>query len=48
MRKTSFSIGAALLFLAGSVGAADLEVEFPRKHYALIDSYCQDLSLINI
>ena len=42
MRKTSFSIGAALLFLAGSVGAADLEVELPRKHFALIDSYCLD------
>ena len=40
MRETSFSIGAALLFMAGSVGAAGLEVELPRKHFALIVSYC--------
>ncbi|MBL66824.1 MAG: hypothetical protein CMO74_00005 [Verrucomicrobiales bacterium] len=42
MRKISFSIGAALLLLAGSAVAADLVVELPKKHFALIDSYCLD------
>ena len=42
MRKLSFSIGTAFLWLAGFAGAADLEVELPKKHFALIDSYCLD------
>ena len=42
MRKLSFSIGAAFLWLASFSGAADLEVELPTKHFALIDSYCMD------
>ena len=42
MRKISFSIGAALLLLAGSAVAADLVVELPKKHFALIESYCLD------
>jgi len=42
MRKLSFSIGTAFLWLAGFAGAADLEVELPKKYFALIDSYCLD------
>ena len=42
MRKLSFSIGTAFLWLAGFAGAADLEVELPKKHFALIESYCLD------
>jgi len=42
MTKLSFSIGTAFLWLVGFAGAADLEVELPKKHFALIDSYCLD------
>ena len=42
MRKLSFSIGSALLWLAGFAVAADLEVELPKKHFVLLENYCLD------
>ena len=42
MRKLSLSTVTAFLGLVGFTGAADLEVELPKKHFALIDSYCLD------
>jgi len=42
MRKLSFSIGTAFLWLSGFAAAADLEVELPARHSALIESYCLD------
>ena len=42
MNHFSFSVGAILIWLAGFAGAAELEVELPKKHFALIDSYCLD------
>jgi hypothetical protein len=42
MSKLSFSMGAALLWLAGFAAAADLKVELPTKHFALLENYCLD------
>ena len=42
MNKLSFSMGAALLWLAGFAAAADLKVELPTKHFALLENYCLD------
>ena len=42
MNKLSFSMGAALLWLAGFAAAADLKVELPPKHFALLENYCLD------
>jgi len=42
MRQKSFSLGAALLLLAGAAGAAQFEVALSQKHFALIESYCLD------
>jgi len=42
MRNLSFSIGSALLWLAGFSVAADLEVELPKKHFVLLENYCLD------
>ena len=42
MRKLSFSIGTAFLWLSGFAAAADMEVELPARHSALIESYCLD------
>ena len=42
MRQKTFSLGAALLLLAGAAGAAQFEVALSQKHFALIDSYCLD------
>ncbi|MDP6736027.1 MAG: DUF1587 domain-containing protein, partial [Nitrospinaceae bacterium] len=42
MRNLSFSIGSALLWLAGFAVAADLEVELPKKHFVLFENYCLD------
>ena len=38
MRKLSLSTVTAFLGLVGFTGAADLKVELPAKHFALIDS----------
>ena len=42
MRKFSYLVGTAFLWLGGFAGAADLEVELPAKYFALLDSYCLD------
>ncbi len=42
MRKLSLSTVTAFLGLVGFTVAADLEVELPKKHFALIESYCLD------
>ena len=42
MRKLSLSTVTAFLGLVGFTGAADLKVELPAKHFALIESYCLD------
>ncbi|MBC8326225.1 MAG: DUF1592 domain-containing protein [Verrucomicrobia subdivision 3 bacterium] len=42
MRKLSLSTVTAFLGLVSFAGAADLEVELPKKHFALIESYCLD------
>ena len=42
MNHFSFSVGAILIWLAGFAGAVELEVELPKKHFSLIDSYCLD------
>ena len=42
MRKLSLSTVIASLGLIGFAGAADLEVELPKKHFDLIESYCLD------
>ena len=42
MRKLSLSTVTVFLGLVGFSGAADLEVELPKKHFALIESYCLD------
>ena len=42
MNKLSFSMGAALLWLTGFAAAADLKVELPTKHFALLENYCLD------
>ena len=42
MRQKTFSLGAALLLLAGAAGAAQFEVALSQKHFPLIESYCLD------
>ena len=42
MKKLSLSTVTAFLGLVGLSEAADLVVELPAKHFALIDSYCLD------
>jgi len=42
VRKLSLSTVTAFLGLVGLTGAADLVVELPAKHFALIESYCLD------
>ena len=42
MRQKTFSLGAALLLLAGTAGAAQFEVALSQKHFPLIESYCLD------
>jgi hypothetical protein len=42
VRKFSYLVGTAFLWLGGLAGAADLEVELPAKYFALLDSYCLD------
>ncbi|MDA7618327.1 DUF1592 domain-containing protein [Verrucomicrobia bacterium] len=42
MSKLSFSVVTAFLGLVGFTGAADLDVEMPARHVALINSYCLD------
>ena len=42
MRKFSYLVGTAFLWLGGFAGAADLEVELPARYSALLDSYCLD------
>ena len=42
MKKLSLSTVTAFLGLVGFAGAADLEVELPKKHFDLIESYCLD------
>jgi len=42
VRKLFLSTVTAFLGLVGFAGAADLEVELPKKHFALIESYCLD------
>ncbi|MDB4341859.1 DUF1592 domain-containing protein, partial [bacterium] len=42
MRKFSYLVGTAFLWLGGFAGAADLEVELPTRYFALLDSYCLD------
>ncbi|MDC0065339.1 DUF1592 domain-containing protein [Verrucomicrobia bacterium] len=42
MRKFSYLVGTAFLWLGGLAGAADLEVELPARYFALLDSYCLD------
>ena len=42
MRKLFLSTVTAFLGLVGFAGAADLEVELPKKHFDLIESYCLD------
>ena len=42
MRKFSYLVGTAFLWLGGFAGAADLEVELPARSSALLDSYCLD------
>jgi len=42
VRKFSYLVGTAFLWLGGFAGAADLEVELPARYSALLDSYCLD------
>ena len=42
MKKLSVPMGIAFLWLAGFAGAAELKVELPAKHFALLENYCLD------
>ena len=42
MKKLPAPMGIALLWLAGFAGAAELKVELPAKHFALLENYCLD------